>query len=69
MDLVVSDVGHPLRGWLLALAALLAFLAWTPSALAVGDPPVNSERPAISGNTRYGQTLTGTQGVWTVPSR
>ena len=50
MDLVVSDVGHPLRGWLLALAALLAFLAWTPSALAVGDPPVNSERPAISGN-------------------
>ncbi len=49
----------------LVLPTLLALLLWAPSALAVGNPPVNTERPAISGSARYGQTLTGTQGVWT----
>ena len=44
---------------------MLALLVWVPSALAANDPPVNTERPAISGSARYGQTLTGTQGVWT----
>ena len=48
-----------------ALFALLSVLLWTPSALPAGNPPVNTERPAISGSARYGQTLTGTQGVWT----
>ena len=44
---------------------MLALLMWVPSALAANNPPVNTERPAISGSARYGQTLTGTQGVWT----
>jgi hypothetical protein len=44
---------------------LIAVLLWAPSALAAGDPPTNTERPTISGSARYGQTLTGTQGVWT----
>jgi parallel beta-helix repeat protein len=53
------------RRRLLAVVSLMGVLIWVPSALAVGDPPVNTERPAISGNARHGQTLTGTQGVWT----
>ena len=44
------------------LPAMLALLMWVPSALAANDPPVNTERPAISGSARYGQTLTGTPG-------
>jgi hypothetical protein len=61
----MRDVGHPLRGRLLALPLLLAAVVVPPSALAASNPPVNSERPAISGSARYGQTLTGTQGIWT----
>ena len=53
------------RPWLLIVPVVLVSLLAAPSALATGDPPVNTQRPAITGSARYGQTLAGNQGLWT----
>ncbi len=59
--------GKPAGAWLrsLMVAAMVGLVVWTPSALAAGSPPVNDQRPTLSGNARYGDTLTATKGTWT----
>jgi alpha-tubulin suppressor-like RCC1 family protein len=64
--LAVADVGNTLRVLVTARnAAGSASATSAATVTVVGNPPVNTKLPVISGEAREGQTLSASPGAWT----